>query len=217
MHVDSGFGKPGFFTVDSILPPPKKAKEAGVKEKELEAIMLKEFGPIRRKQYTEPKRIEAEKAAKDKSRGERLLVIDGYNLIFSWDMLNAIAQEDLDHARDMLMTLLSSYVAYTRCRLILVFDAYLVKGNPGKEEPHDGYTVVYTAEGETADSRIQTLIRGFKKESDVRVVTSDSLIQLSALGAGVLRMSAREFTEELCRIGDEIREKLAEHAAPEGV
>ena len=95
------------------------------------------------------------------------------------------------------MDLLSSYVAYTKTRLTLVFDAYLVKDGMGSEFTHDGYRVVYTKENQTADAYIEALVHDIGSNYAVRVATSDSLVQLSSLRSGVLRMSARELREEV--------------------
>lgn len=208
MHLDSGFGKKGFFSPESILPSPASVKEGGMREKEWEALLQRTLGPIRRKEYREPKRWEAPVPSKEKPPRERVFIVDGYNLIFAWEPLKCLADESLEHARRTLMTLLSSYVAYTGCELYLVFDAYLVKDNPGREETFDGYRIIYTAEDETADTYIEKLMRRMDPHKEARVVTSDRLIQISALGARVLRMSAREFAALLTDTGDAIRSFL---------
>ena len=124
-----------------------------------------------------------------------------------------IAQSVLEKARDELMNLLSNYVSYTKTELLLVFDAYLVEDGRGTEFMHDGYKVVYTKAGQTADTYIEKIMYELGPDYSIRMVTSDQLLQFSAVYSGISRVSAREFLEELTRIGNEITEfvrKLAE-------
>ena len=128
--------------------------------------------------------------------------MDGYNIIFAWEDLARTAQHDLDAARRGLCDALSSYAGFKKCRLVLVFDGYKVKGSPGKKEQFHNIQVVYTAEGETADAYIESLVSQIGTNYNLRVATSDSLVQLSSLRSGVLRMSARELrmeVEEACK------------------
>ena len=180
--------------------------------------MKRTFGPDKRRAYREPKQNgtlpEKQKKSKPPVRLPPRLVIDGYNLIFQWDRLSRLAAEDLEYARETLMDLISNYVAFTKTDVTLVFDAYRVRPNLGRSIPHDGYTVVYTAANETADAYIERLVHQLGPDYRLRVVTSDGLVQVSALHAGVSRMSAREFVQELTRVGEEITayvKKLAEN------
>ena len=125
------------------------------------------------------------------------IIIDGYNVIHAWQELRDLAESELDHARERLMHILSNYKALTGLRIILVFDAYNVRGGTEHSFEYRGIEVVYTKEHETADTYIEKLAAGFGKNDRVRVVTSDALIQLSALGSGVMRMSASEFEHEI--------------------
>jgi predicted RNA-binding protein with PIN domain len=111
------------------------------------------------------------------------------------------------------MDLLSSYVSYTKTELILVFDAYLVKDGEGSEFIHDGYRVVFTKADQTADAYIERIMHELGPDYSIRMVTNDKLLQFSAVHSGISRMTAKEFLEELTRIGNEIREfvrKLSE-------
>ncbi len=194
------------------------ARKYSMSDEELEAIMLRTYGPIRRKRYSEPKRMSFD--TKDKPRKSKtirsqrnMVIIDGYNLIYSDDELNSTAEYSLEKAREDLMNLLSSYVAFTKTELLLVFDAYLVEDGKGEEFMHDGYKVVYTKENETADTYIERLMHKLGPDYSIRMVTDDKLLQFSAVHSGISRMTAKEFLEELTRIGNEISEfvrKLSE-------
>ncbi|MBQ8440069.1 MAG: NYN domain-containing protein, partial [Clostridia bacterium] len=129
------------------------------------------------------------------------------------DRLKETALFSLEKAREELMDLLSSYVAYTKTELVLVFDAYLVKEGEGAEYPHDGYRVVYTKANQTADSYIEKMMYELGPDYSIRMVTNDRLLQFSAVQSGITRMTAQEFLEELTRVGNEITEfvrKLSE-------
>ena len=204
---------------DSILPKAAKiARKYQLSDEDLEAIMLREFGPIKRRRYTEPKIVTADKPSKAGKKKEtapirRLVIVDGYNLIYSWDALKEIAEESLEKARETLMDILSSYVAYTKQELTLVFDAYLVKDGEGSDFMHDGYRVVYTKENQTADTYIEIMMHELGPNYHIKVVTGDRLLQFSAVHAGVSRITAKEFEAEVTAIGREITEfvrKLAE-------
>ena len=206
-------------TGESIIPKASTlARKYRVSDEEIEAIMLRTFGPIRRKQYGEPKIVSS--AKKDKPRRSRALssqrnmvIIDGYNLIYADESLTKTAEASLEKAREDLMDLLSSYVAYTKTELVLVFDAYLVKDGEGSEYTHDGYRVVYTKANQTADAYIEKMMYELGPDYSIRMVTSDRLLQFSAVQSGISRITAKEFLEELTRIGNEITEfvrKLAE-------
>ena len=127
----------------------------------------------------------------------KAIIVDGYNIIFAWDDLAALAKEDLEAARKKLCDLLSNYAGFRKCYLVLVFDGWKVKGNPGEKTQYHNIQVVYTKEGETGDAYIEGLVAKIGGNYAVRVATSDSLVQLSSFRSGVLRMSARELREEL--------------------
>ena len=178
-----------------------------IDERELEAIMEREFGPIRRPQYSQGLRnaASAERAA---PRKREYLIVDGYNLIFAWDELKKLAAERLDLARTRLMDALSSYCGYTKSELVLVFDGFRTPGNPGSRTDYHNIHVAYTRDGETGDAYIERLVDEIGRNYDVRVVTSDNLIRLSALRSGVLRTSSKEFYLELEWVLEQIRQVL---------
>ena len=134
--------------------------------------------------------------------------MDGYNIIFAWDALKDLARENLDAARQRLMDILSNYQGYKQCRLVLVFDGYKVKGNPGITFDYHHIHVVYTKQDETGDMFIEKLLQEIGRNYTVRVATSDGLIQLSALRAGVLRLSADELWREVEWVGRQIDQVL---------
>ena len=216
MHLFSGYNargernsrRPSSASILPILPSSREiARKLKVDDRELDAIMEREFGPIRRRQYSEKHTSEAEKVRRSPAERKELLIIDGYNLIWGWDRLASLAEDDLEAARNALMDVLSGYAAFTGNDIILVFDAYNVKEGGGEREfIRDGYKVVYTAANETGDAYIEKLIHSVGASFRVRVVTSDRLIQFSAVSVGVLRMSAREFAGELEKAGNEITE-----------
>ncbi len=184
-------------------------RNLSIDDKELEAIMLREFGPISRRQYREAKEYAAPTHKESAYRKKTdYLIVDGYNLIFGWDELAELGREDIGAARQRVKDILSNYRGYTQCELILVFDGYLVKGNQGSTEEHHGIHVVYTKEGETGDLYIEKLTNEIGKNDSVRVATSDAMIQLAALRDGVQRISARELIEEIKEVEKKIREDI---------
>ena len=192
------------------------AKNYSLSEEEVEAIMMRTFGPIRRKKYSEPKVISATKAKPNKKiqiKQESMIIIDGYNLIYAWDTLKDISEYSLEKARETLMDILSNYVAFTKEKLVLVFDAYLVKEGVGSEYEQDGYKVVFTKENQTADAYIERMMHELGPNYKIRVVTGDRLVQFAAVHSGISRMTIKEFVDELITVGNEINDfvkKLAE-------
>ncbi len=174
-------------------------------DKELEAIMEREFGPIKRPVYHAPANQSAAEPFPITPPRQTCLIVDGYNIIFAWEDLAKIAAADLDAARRALMDTLSSYAGFKKCRLILVFDGYKRKENPGEKFHFHNIQVAYTPEGETADAYIESLVADIGKNYAVRVATSDALVQLSSLRSGVLRMSARELLTEIETTKKEMR------------
>lgn len=148
---------------------------------------------------------------------EEYLLVDGYNIIFAWESLSELAKTNLDGARNKLMEIMSNFQAYRKMHLILVFDAYKVKGNPGSTVRYHNIDVVYTKEAETADQYIEKVSHNMGKKYRVRVATSDGLEQLIIMGAGATRISAREFQQEVMAAGEELRRTFLEHSGqPEG-
>ena len=159
--------------------------------------MLREFGPQKTRLYHAPENRPAAETLTIRPPRQQYLIVDGYNIIFAWEELAKIAKEDLDAARRQLCDWLSSFAGFKKCRVVLVFDGYKVKGNPGEKIQFHNIQVVYTKENETGDAYIEALVAKIGSNYAVRVATSDSLVQLASLRGGVLRMSARELREEL--------------------
>ena len=212
MHVTSGMDVETGDKIPSMPNPKLLKRNLNIDDKELEAIMEREFGPIRRRQYSEAV-LDTPKTAHAAERKKEYIIVDGYNLIFAWEGLAALAKENFDAARHILTDILCNYRGYTKCELVLVFDGYKVKGNAGEKSDYNGIHLVYTKENETGDMYIEKLVEEVGKNYSVRVVTSDNLIQVSALRAGVLRMPAREFIKEIERVNDRIKEIIAENSA----
>lgn len=191
------------------IPPTRVIeKNLRLEEKELEAIMEREFGPIKRRVYAKPEQAHTPNPAIPKYK-KSLFIIDGYNLIFAWEELTALAEHDLSQARDSLCDILANYQAYTGRDMIVVFDAYNVKGAVERKFDVQGLHVVYTKEDELGDTYIEKLVHTIGRDYSVRVVTSDGLIQLQAVRSGVLRLSAREFRREILAVDEEIAALLS--------
>lgn len=176
---------------------------------ELEAIMAREFGPVRRPLYRAPEKRETLPDTGLREIGQRYYVVDGYNVIFDWDELHALADRDLSAARERLMDTLCGWAAFTRTQVVLVFDGYKVPGNTGEKFDYRGIHVVYTRERETGDMYIERFLQQVGKNDHVRVVTSDGLIQLSAVRTGVMRMSSAEFGRQVAEASDQIQAFIA--------
>ena len=177
-------------------------------DRELEKIMEREFGPIRTPLYNvKAKNRPATEEIVIRPPKQKYIIVDGYNVIFAWEELAAQARSDLDAARRQLCDALSSFAGYTKCRLVVVFDGYKQKGNPGEKSQFHNIQVVYTKEGETADAYIEALADEIGNNYSVRVASSDALIQISSLRSGVLRMSARELRAEV----DAARKEMGQH------
>lgn len=210
MHVESGIG----FDEEYEEPEVRVSKfvESVADDDELLRIFEKTYGPVKRRAHTAMKPKKTVSTPKFKSKplpsGPLYLLVDGYNIIFAWDDLKKAAEESLDLARELLINRLANYRGFTRCELILVFDAYKVKGNPGEVEKIYNINVVYTKEAETADMYIEKVTHELSRKHRVRVATSDNLEQLIILGAGATRVSAREFLEEVEAAEAEIRKYL---------
>ena len=190
MHLESGLREE--------QAPRLLTRNLHIEDKELEAIMEREFGAIRRPQYG----VKAENRPATEEITIRLpknkyLIVDGYNIIFAWEELAEQAKTDLDAARRQLCDIMSSYAGFTKCRTVVVFDGYKQKGNPGQKTQFHNIQVVYTKEGETADAYIESLVYETGGSYAVRVATSDALVQLSSFHSGALRVSARELKLEV--------------------
>ena len=182
-------------------------------EKELEAIFVRTYGPVKPRAFQSAAKRAApvkEKPWKGLKRahGDEYLLVDGYNIIHAWDDLRKIAREDLDGARIRLIDRLRNYQGWKKNRVIVVFDAYKVKGNAGSVERMGDLSVVYTKEAETADMYIEKTSYALSKDNRVRVATSDGLEQMIILGHGAVRVPATELEYELKQVEAEIRRAI---------
>ncbi len=192
MHLESCLEKEKPYT------PPVNRRNLHIDDKELEAIMEREFGKPKYELYRPTaKKNDGNQTDFEMTERKSYVLVDGYNVIFAWDELKSLADTDLGAARERLMEILCNYSAYTKNNVVLVFDAYKVPGNTGERFDFHNIHVVYTKERELGDVYIEKLISEIGKNDRVRVVTSDNLIQLSAVRFGVLRMSAAEFEREV--------------------
>ena len=182
-------------------------------DRELQAIFERTYGTVKRWEFIPPKapRRPIADTSEEKRRelkrafsGEEYLLVDGYNIIFAWDELKKIAAENLDAARKQLCELLCNYQGYRKCRVILVFDAYKVKGGLGSVEKYHNITIVYTREAETADAYIERATYEIGRQHRVRVATSDGPEQVIILGHGALRLSVSAFHEEMAEVQKQI-------------
>jgi small GTP-binding protein len=220
-----------YMHVDSILKPQKpedipKSTAAAAKpskdfagsfeqDRELQAIFERTYGPIKprnlpsertRREIQEPQK---EYTVQPRITGPEYLLVDGYNIIYAWDELKEVAQDNLGTARNVLMDILSNYQGFKKCVVILVFDAYKVPHNAGEVVRYHNIHVVYTKEAETADAYIEKATEKMGKEHRVTVATSDGAEQLIILGHGALRLSASAFRVEVEQAEGQIAKILA--------
>ncbi len=194
-------------------------------DKELMEIFEQTYGPIKSRsagpnqnhftftEAAEKKPVENTKYKGTRSpiyNGTEYLLVDGYNVIFSWENLKKLSKDNIEGARNALINILCNYQGYKKCEVILVFDAYKVKGNAREIEKINNINIVYTKEAETADMYIEKVSHKLAKNNKVRVVTSDALEQLIILGNGALRVSSREFLYEIQQAEEDIRNIISE-------
>ncbi len=196
MHLDSGIKEE---------KPPQIIQRISIDDRELERIMEREFGPIRRPQYVAPRTRPATEEVTIRPPKERYTIVDGYNIIFAWEDLAKQAKADLDAARRQLCDQLSSYAGFTKNKIVVVFDGYKQQGNPGEKSQFHNIQLVFTPQGQTADRYIEELAEEIGNSYAVRVASSDSLVQLSSFRSGVLRMSARELEQEVKQAQKEMK------------
>ena len=186
--------------LESVLKEPKAPQVITRNlsdDKELERIMEREFGPQTTRLYRPPANQPAEDKLTIRPLKQQYIIVDGYNIIFAWEELAKVAESDLDAARRQLCDALSSFAGFRKIRVVVVFDGYKRKGNPGEKSQYHNIQVVFTRENETGDAYIEGLVAQIGTNYNVRVATSDALVQIASLRSGVLRMSARELKEEV--------------------
>jgi predicted RNA-binding protein with PIN domain len=200
---------PKYMHLESVLKPRKdptpqlRTGHLDLDEKALQAIMEREFGPDKTVLYRPPAPVQAQEITLPPPKKE-YLIVDGYNMIFAWEGLREQAKTDIDGARDRLLDILGNYRGFRPCELVVVFDSYRVKGGTGSKTKHKDLKIVFTKEQVSADLYIESLLGEIGKNYRIRVATSDSMIQLSALRTGVLRVSARELLAEVEGVNESI-------------
>lgn len=214
MHLPAMLPHQYDFTEESAPEPAvRRPQMQAAGEDELMAIYERTYGKINRDKQKAMRRNKTAELTEGNIRippppEKEYLLVDGYNIIFAWDSLKKLAKESLEFARDRLLHLLQNYQGYRKCEVILVFDAYKVKGHGRDIEQHGAVSVVYTKEAETADSYIERVSKELQKKYRVRVATSDGPEQLIIFGNGAMRISAREFEAEMSAVEREIRELI---------
>ena len=220
MHLPSILAREERLSREEPESSPAQAGEAYKKmmvtDKELMEIFERTYGPIKRDPIQAMRRVKKPESprtvhvpARPRTQGPEHLLVDGYNVIFSWESLNKLAQENLEAARHRLMDILCNYAGYRKIIPILVFDAYKVKGAQREVEQYHNLYVVYTKEAETADMYIEKTTHEIAKKYNTRVVTSDATEQLIILGSGAMRVSSRAFEKEVKAVENEIRQYLS--------
>ena len=222
-HVSSGLTLDAPEEEEVPSPSPARSMDRGLsleQDKELLAIFERTYGKVERRAFTPPPKP-ARTSLDDRkyniqtqNRGPEYLLVDGYNIIFAWDELKAVAQTNLDAARQMLMDLLSNYQGFKKNVVILVFDAYKVPRSIQDVYKYHNIYVVYTKEAETADTYIERATYEIGKHHQVRVATSDGAEQLIILGHGALRLSATTFKAEVEQVGGQIAALLKQINKP---
>ena len=198
---------------------------SGAGQKELDEIFLKTYGKskrdeaVRRQNFVKARRQTTPagtpdfpqpnwKTAKGQAKTEPYLIIDGYNVVFAWEELKALAAVNIDSAREAFLDVLGNYQGYKKMNVLVVFDGYKVAGGPGSVVDMGDLKVVYTKEAETADRFIEKTVYEMGRKYDVTVVTSDRMVQMAAMGDGARRLSSREFYNEVMSTSEEIRDRL---------
>ena len=179
------------------------SRDSREEDRALQRIFEKTYGPVKARQLMPPPPKEAPEAPETLSPGEEMpeiLLVDGYNVLYGWEEWKTLTAENLEGARLALIELMCNYAGATGKRVILVFDAYRVKGNPGTAERYNNIFVIYTREAQTADAFIEQTTYTGRQTGRIRVVTSDQPEQLIAVGNSALRTSAREFRREVIRV-----------------
>ena len=223
MHLPSVLDKPKQSEAptgrERIYAAYRSNKDIFAADRELMRIFEQTYGPVKKRAAdSAPRRYTAYKAPSESKHKKtdphpqdttEYVLVDGYNVIHAWDDLRPAADGDIDGSRNALINILCNYRGYRKCELILVFDAYLVKGHDREVEEENGISIVYTKEAETADMYIEKTSHKLAEKHRVRVVTSDRLEQLIIIGNGAVRVSSEEFLEEVRGVEAEIREILS--------
>lgn len=223
-HVESGYhlSEGGLVEKDAPGEMQRSKVYTNASAKELEEIFRRTYGEskrdeaLRRAQLSrnsrggKPVETPLPKLIKvDDDKRSEYIIVDGYNVIFAWDEMKALADKNLDSAREAFLEIMENYRAYKKVGMVVVFDGYKVSGNTGSKQNYGELEVVYTKEAETADRFIEKAAFEMGRKFKIRVVTSDRPVQMAALGDGAMRTSSREFHAEVLNASQEIREKLS--------
>ena len=191
--------------------------EAFMDEEEVNEILARTFGKNSGEKKNTYKKTRTYNPAPSSAGGnpvkrpkkeKEYLLVDGYNVIHSWKELNELSQVDFGAARDKLADILSNYQGYKNNIIILVFDAYKVKGGKGEVSKYHNIYIVYTKEAETADQYIEKTAHKIGRTDRVTVATSDGLEQVIIRGQGCILLSARELQEEIAHTERQITENV---------
>ena len=227
MHMERTLDQTGEEGLAEVTLPKRRHSSIELTQEELDAIYVRTPDPVKQNHgqvtvcakekdrepgsaYTDPK---WERRRREKEGRQEYLLVDGYNIIFSWEELRELSEKDIGAARGKLADILSNYQGYRKCTLILVYDAYKVEGNPGEVMKYHNIYIVYTKEAETADQYIEKTVRRIAKDAAVTVATSGGLEQVIVFGQGANRMSAPGLKEEIERTLAEVR---GEHLGKKG-
>ncbi len=210
----------GYKSFDDSRYGKNQKKQKGIPEalldEELEEIFERTYGPVKRRDINQLKRVvfqpkETEyKGSTNRKDLEEYLLVDGYNVIYAWEDLKELAEINMDAARDRLLDIMCNYQGYKQCNLIVVFDAYKIRGFQGEVTQYNNVQVVFTREAETADQYIEKFAHQMGKKHRVMVATSDGLEQMIIMGQGCQRLSSRELKAEVERLNQHIQEEYLE-------
>lgn len=220
-HADNGMSGRGTDAQQedaqqTVKRPSSAYGDTFIAQEEVEEIFERTFGNLHKKRNRWSRTITPSTAGSYKGMEkavhyedkEEYLLVDGYNIIFAWKELKALADVNIDSARDKLMDILCNYQGYKKTNVILVFDAYKVHGGQGAVSKYHNIHVVYTREAETADQYIEKVTHEIGKKHNVTVATSDRLEQMIVWGQGAKRLSAQGLWEEIRQVDREIRDHI---------
>lgn len=244
MHVESGLhldcedekqdGQPRGFKNPGSSTRQEAAEEMWMGTEEIDAILERTFysnsrgKDTPRKKYSsgvrkqrrlpeEPSSQPIRSALKPAGKKQEYLLVDGYNVIFAWERLKGLAEDNLDGARMALLDMLCNYQAVRQCSLMVVFDAYRVEGHTTEVSAYHNIQVVFTREAETADQYIEKFAHENAGRFDVSVATSDGVEQVIILGQGCRLISSRELEQELERMNQALREEFLLETEKKGI
>ena len=216
-EVESYMHLEPFLRPDTGGAKQEKHRSFNLDEKALEELMLREFGPIRRRQYGTASVVRAaENLQEPEEARNRYLIIDGYNLLFCLSENGRISSGDLDLSRTEMIQMLSNYSGYTGVRVLVVFDAYRSYSVDDKKYIDSGVDVIFTETGESADAYIERTANELGKNDQVKVVSSDNLVRMGVFRSGIQRISSQFFLQELDIVSKDIRTVLEAHASAQG-